>query len=76
MPPTAADVCQFLPPPDSFNGPFVILDKLMDVFVKTDIPDDFPGKLARFCCKIIYRYNFVTVLHSMHLKLKIVHYIF
>ena len=40
------DPMQIMPPPQSFNGPFVIVDKLMDVFMKTEIPDDFPGNLG------------------------------
>ena len=29
MPPLAADLCTKLPPPDCFNGPYVILDQLL-----------------------------------------------
>ena len=29
MPPVAAEVCTKLPPPDCFNGPYVILDQLL-----------------------------------------------
>ena len=29
MPPHAADLCTKLPPPDCFNGPYVILDQLL-----------------------------------------------
>ncbi len=43
MPPVAAELCQTMPPPQSFSGPFVIVDKLLEVFAKTDIPDEFPG---------------------------------
>jgi hypothetical protein len=43
MPPVASELCQILPPPASFNGPFVIVDKLMDVFNKTEFPEEFPG---------------------------------
>ena len=39
MPPAVSDLCHNLPPPMSFNGPFVIVDKLMELFAKAQIPE-------------------------------------
>ena len=44
FPPAVADLCQFMPPPASFQGPFVMVDRLMDVFAKMQLPDNFYGK--------------------------------
>ena len=43
LPPAAQDLCQVLPPPSSFTGPFVVIDKLCDIFDKIRLPDTFPG---------------------------------
>ena len=43
MPPVAAELCQIMPPPESFNGPFVIIDRLIEVIAKTDMPSEYPG---------------------------------
>jgi cleavage stimulation factor subunit 3 len=48
MPPTAAELCQILPPPQSFNGPFVIVDQLMEAMTKMDLAEEFPGPCIRF----------------------------
>ena len=41
LPPAAELLCQTLPPPDSFQGPFVVVDRLMDVFMNMRLPSDF-----------------------------------
>jgi len=41
LPPAAQDLCQILPPPSSFNGPFVVIDKLCDIFDKIRLPDTY-----------------------------------
>ncbi len=46
LPLAAAELCQRLPPPESFNGPFVIVDRLIEVFSKMFLPDEMPGKMA------------------------------
>ena len=48
FPPAVADLCQFMPPPASFQGPFVMVDRLMDVFAKMQLPDNFYGKEYAF----------------------------
>lgn len=47
LPPVAAEVCQLLPPPTSFAGPFVIVDRLMEVFRSLNLPDHFPGPVGK-----------------------------
>ena len=49
FPPAVADLCQFMPPPASFQGPFVMVDRLMDVFAKMQLPDNFYGKEQGIC---------------------------
>ncbi|XP_059095388.1 cleavage stimulation factor subunit 3-like isoform X2 [Tigriopus californicus] len=39
MPPAAAELCQNLPPPQSFQGPFVVVDRLMELFTHISLPD-------------------------------------
>ncbi|ELT99142.1 hypothetical protein CAPTEDRAFT_164574 [Capitella teleta] len=41
-PPAAADLMTKLPPPGSFNGPFVIIDKFIDFMANLTIPDEMP----------------------------------
>jgi len=41
LPPAAQDLCQILPPPSSFTGPFVVIDKLCDIFDKIRLPETF-----------------------------------
>lgn len=40
LPPATHALCQSLPPPDCFQGPFVVVDRLMDVFMTMDLPND------------------------------------
>ena len=47
FPPAVADLCQFMPPPASFEGPFVMVDRLMEVFAKMQLPDNFYGEERR-----------------------------
>ncbi|XP_023339992.1 protein suppressor of forked [Eurytemora carolleeae] len=39
LPPSAAELCTILPPPTSFKGPYVNVDKLCDIFDKIRLPD-------------------------------------
>jgi hypothetical protein len=39
MPPAAAGVCALMPPPTSFRGPFVAVDRLMHLFNRISLPD-------------------------------------
>jgi hypothetical protein len=41
LPPAAAELASQLPPPTSFKGPYVIIDKLCDIFDKIRLPDTF-----------------------------------
>merc|ERR1712218_166397 len=41
LPPAAEVLCQSLPPPDSFQGPFVVVDRLMDSFKHMRLPNDY-----------------------------------
>lgn len=42
MPPAVAYLTTLLPPPTYFHGPFVAVDKLMEVFHRLQIPDRPP----------------------------------
>ena len=42
-PPSAGDLLKLLPPPSCFQGPHVIVDKLMETFAKIRLPDKMPG---------------------------------
>ncbi|KAL1140992.1 hypothetical protein AAG570_000918, partial [Ranatra chinensis] len=42
MPPAVAHLCSLLPPPQCFHGPFVAVEKLMDIFSKIQLPDTPP----------------------------------
>ncbi|KAJ8869656.1 hypothetical protein PR048_028649 [Dryococelus australis] len=42
QPPAVAQLCTLLPPPDCFQGPFVSVDMLMDVFNKIQLPETAP----------------------------------
>lgn len=44
QPPALAHLCSRLPPPQCFHGPFVIIDKLIDIFNRMQLPD---GKINR-----------------------------
>ena len=44
LPPAAAELCQILPPPFCFEGPFVIVERLVEVFNKVQLADDFQGE--------------------------------
>lgn len=39
QPPALAALCSILPPPISFRGPFVAVDKLIDIFNRIQLPD-------------------------------------
>ncbi|XP_075220656.1 cleavage stimulation factor subunit su(f) isoform X2 [Lycorma delicatula] len=39
LPPAALHLCTLLPPPSCFQGPFVAVDLLMDIFSKIQLPD-------------------------------------
>lgn len=41
LPPAAAELASQLPPPACFKGPYVIIDKLCDIFDKIRLPDTF-----------------------------------
>lgn len=41
LPPSAAELVSQLPPPTCFKGPYVIIDKLCDIFDKIRLPDTF-----------------------------------
>ena len=41
LPPAAELLCQALPPPDSFQGPFVIVDRLMDSLMNMRLPNEY-----------------------------------
>jgi cleavage stimulation factor subunit 3 len=41
LPPAAAELATQLPPPTCFKGPYVIIDKLCDIFDKIRLPDTF-----------------------------------
>uniref|UniRef100_A0A1B6CGC0 Cleavage stimulation factor subunit 3 n=1 Tax=Clastoptera arizonana TaxID=38151 RepID=A0A1B6CGC0_9HEMI len=41
-PPTAAHLCTLLPPPHCFHGPFVVVDSLIDIFNKIQLPETQP----------------------------------
>ena len=44
IPPAASALCQTLPPPDCYQGPFVMVDRLMDVFMTMKLPNSLlPG---------------------------------
>ena len=41
LPPSAEVLCQSLPPPDSFQGPFVIVDRMMESFMNMRLPNEY-----------------------------------
>ena len=41
-PPAAGDLMKLLPPPSCFQGPHVIVDRLMETFAKIRLPDKMP----------------------------------
>eukprot|EP00096_Caligus_rogercresseyi_P003916 TRINITY_DN1779_c0_g1_i1.p1 TRINITY_DN1779_c0_g1~~TRINITY_DN1779_c0_g1_i1.p1 ORF type:complete len:728 (+),score=123.76 TRINITY_DN1779_c0_g1_i1:561-2744(+) len=43
LPPSVSDLCQLLPPPSSFNGPFVIIDRMVDIFKNIQLPEGMQG---------------------------------
>ncbi|CAB0001846.1 unnamed protein product [Nesidiocoris tenuis] len=43
MPPAVAHLCSLLPPPTCFHGPFVAVDRLIDIFSKITLPDSPPA---------------------------------
>ncbi|CAH2235416.1 jg13274 [Pararge aegeria aegeria] len=42
MPPAASHLCTLMPPPTSFRGPFVSVDRLMQLFNRISLPDKPP----------------------------------
>jgi cleavage stimulation factor subunit 3 len=46
LPVAASALCQMLPPPDCFQGPFVVVDRLMDVFMTMRLPDGHNASLS------------------------------
>ncbi|XP_014227135.1 protein suppressor of forked [Trichogramma pretiosum] len=50
LPPSAAQLCTILPPPDCFRGPFVAVDMLMDVFSRIQLPEHAPAPVADNGC--------------------------
>ena len=44
LPLAAAELCTVLPPPTSYHGPFVITDRLIEVFEKLSLPEEFKGE--------------------------------
>jgi len=52
------ELCQILPPPDSFHGPFVMVDKLMEVIVQMNLPNEFPGIWLRDNSKKFKHFNY------------------
>ena len=42
MPPAAAHLNTLIPPSTYFHGPFVAVDKLMDLFVRLQLPERVP----------------------------------
>ncbi|CAB0031503.1 unnamed protein product [Trichogramma brassicae] len=51
LPPSAAQLCTILPPPDCFRGPFVAVDMLMDVFSRIQLPEHAPAPVADNGCE-------------------------
>ncbi|KAF9807427.1 hypothetical protein SFRURICE_005385 [Spodoptera frugiperda] len=39
LPPAAAQLCTMMPPPSSYRGPFVAIDRLMQLFNRISLPD-------------------------------------
>ncbi|XP_054289118.1 protein suppressor of forked isoform X2 [Macrosteles quadrilineatus] len=50
LPPAAAHLCTLLPPPNCFHGPFVVVDSLIDIFNKIQIPETPPALLGENGC--------------------------
>ncbi|XP_026322588.1 protein suppressor of forked [Hyposmocoma kahamanoa] len=42
VPPAAAHLCTLMPPPSSYRGPFVAVDRLMQLFNRISLPDKPP----------------------------------
>ncbi|XP_014240504.1 protein suppressor of forked isoform X2 [Cimex lectularius] len=42
MPPAVGHLCSLLPPPQCFHGPFVAVERLMDIFAKIQLPETPP----------------------------------
>ena len=49
LPPAVAHLNNMLPPPHFFHGPFVAVDKLMELFYRLDLPDDAPPATGDGC---------------------------
>ena len=45
LPVAAAALCQLIPPPVCFQGPFVVVDRLMDVFMTMRLPNEHNASL-------------------------------
>lgn len=50
LPPTAAHVCTLLPPPTCFHGPFVVVDSILEIFNKIQLPETPPALLGENGC--------------------------
>ena len=50
MPLAAAEFCRVLPPPVCYEGPFVIVDRLMEVFSKFDFGDKLKSEFFPAAC--------------------------
>lgn len=47
QPPALASLCAKIPPPGSFRGPFVIIDKLLDIFNRIQLPEGMSNYFTR-----------------------------
>ncbi|KPJ17341.1 hypothetical protein RR48_08527 [Papilio machaon] len=50
MPPACAHVCTLMPPPTCFRGPFVAVDRLMQLFNRITLPDKPPAPTQENGC--------------------------
>jgi hypothetical protein len=73
LPPLSAELCQILPPPTSFNGPFVIVDRLIEIFNKMDLPEEFPGSFTIWkSCFILVVLNSLEKNESLNNKIALI----
>lgn len=62
-PPAAAELMVRLPPPTSFNGPFVAVDKLIDIFMNMNLPEKMPEPdAAQNGAFVVFFLNFFFIL--------------
>ncbi|CAH0699571.1 unnamed protein product [Spodoptera exigua] len=50
LPPAAAQLCTMMPPPSSYRGPFVAIDRLMQLFNRISLPDKPPAPTMENGC--------------------------